>query len=79
MPELIDDTRTGFLVDDADEAVLAFSRAATLDRCAVRQEAVARFGRDRMVDAYLEVCGRGDQGSIDRRPPARPQLRAERP
>lgn len=58
MPELIDDARTGFLVDDVDEAVLAVSRAAAIDRCAVRQEAVARFGRDRMVDAYLEVYGR---------------------
>ena len=58
MPELIDDTRTGFLVDDADEAVLAVSRVATLDRSVVREEAVARFGRDRMVDAYLEVYRR---------------------
>jgi glycosyltransferase involved in cell wall biosynthesis len=55
MPELIDDTRTGFLVDDVDEAVLAVDRAATIDRRAVRREAVARFGRDRMVDAYLAV------------------------
>jgi glycosyltransferase involved in cell wall biosynthesis len=58
MPELIDDTRTGFLVDDVDEAVLGVSRVATLDRSVVRQEAVARFGRDRMVDACLEVYGR---------------------
>jgi glycosyltransferase involved in cell wall biosynthesis len=58
MPELIDDARTGFLVNDVDGAVLAVSRAATLDRCAVRQDAVARFGRDRMVDAYLEVYER---------------------
>ncbi|MEP6659041.1 MAG: glycosyltransferase family 4 protein [Acidimicrobiales bacterium] len=58
MPELIDDTRTGFLVDDVDEAVLAVSRVAMLDRSVVRQEAVARFGRDRMVDAYLEVYRR---------------------
>ena len=55
LSELIDDARTGFLVADVDEAVLAVSRAGTIDRCAVRQEAVARFGRDRMVDAYLEV------------------------
>jgi glycosyltransferase involved in cell wall biosynthesis len=58
MPELVDNARTGFLVDDADQAVLAVSRAATLHRGAVRHEAVARFGRDRMVDAYLEVYGR---------------------
>jgi glycosyltransferase involved in cell wall biosynthesis len=58
MPELIDDARTGFLVNDVDEALLAVTRAVTLDRCAVRQDAVARFGRDRMVDAYLEVYER---------------------
>ena len=58
MPELIDDTRTGFLVDNVDEAVLAVGRVATLDRSVVRQQAVARFGRDRMVDAYLGVYGR---------------------
>ena len=58
MPELIDDTRTGFLVDNLDGAVLAVSRVATLDRSVVRQEAVARFGRDRMVDAYLDVYRR---------------------
>jgi glycosyltransferase involved in cell wall biosynthesis len=58
LPELIDDTRTGFLVDDVDEAVLGVSQVATLDRSVIRQHAVARFGRDRMVDAYLEVYGR---------------------
>ncbi len=58
MPELIDDTRTGFLVDDIDQAVMAVGQAATVDRGAVRREAVARFGRDRMVDAYIEVYGR---------------------
>jgi glycosyltransferase involved in cell wall biosynthesis len=58
MPELVDDTRTGFLVDDVDEAVVAVGEVAALDRSAVRQEAVTRFGRDRMVDAYLEVYGR---------------------
>jgi hypothetical protein len=58
MPELIDDTRTGFLVDNVDEVVLAVGRVATLDRSVVRQQAVARFGRDRMVDAYLGVYGR---------------------
>ena len=43
---------------NSHEALLAVSRAATLDRCAVRQDAVARFGRDRMVDAYVEVYER---------------------
>jgi glycosyltransferase involved in cell wall biosynthesis len=58
MPEIVSDARTGFLVDNVDEAVLAVNRTAVLDRHAVREEAVTRFGRDRMIDAYLEVYGR---------------------
>jgi len=58
MPELVDNARTGFLVDNVEEAVLAVKRAAGLNRYAVREEAVTRFGRDRMVDAYLDVYGR---------------------
>jgi len=58
MPELVDNARTGFLVDNVEEAVLAVKRAAGLNRYAVREEAVTRFGRDRMVDGYLDVYGR---------------------
>lgn len=58
MPELVDNGRTGFLVDNVEEAVLAVDRVATLDRHAVREKAVTRFGRDRMIDAYLDVYGR---------------------
>ncbi len=58
MPELVDNGRTGFLIDSVAEAVLAANRAATLDRHVVRQEAVARFGCNRMVDLYLEAYGR---------------------
>jgi glycosyltransferase involved in cell wall biosynthesis len=64
MAELIDDARTGFLVDDIDQAVLAVGRVTTLDRCIVRHSAVARFGRDRMVDAYLEVYQRVVNGGL---------------
>ena len=58
MPELIDDMRTGILVNDVDEAVRAVSQVATLDRTKIREEAVTRFGRARMVDAYLKVYER---------------------
>jgi glycosyltransferase involved in cell wall biosynthesis len=58
MPEIVANGRTGFLVDDVEEAVLAVNRTATLDRHAVRAEAQARFGRDRMIDAYLDVYRR---------------------
>lgn len=55
MPELIDDGRTGFLVDDADAAVEAVAPAGTLDRAAIRATAVARFDVERMVDDYIDV------------------------
>jgi len=58
MPELIDHARSGFLVDDVEEAADAVTRADGLDRAAVRGWAVARFGRDRMTDDYLAAYAR---------------------
>ena len=55
MAELIEDGKTGFLVDDVRGAVAAVDRAATLDRPAIRIQAVARFGIARMVDEYLQA------------------------
>jgi glycosyltransferase involved in cell wall biosynthesis len=55
MGELIEDGKTGFLVDDVEGAVAAVERVATLDRAAIRAQAVARFGVARMVDAYLDA------------------------
>jgi glycosyltransferase involved in cell wall biosynthesis len=55
MGELIEDGKTGYLVDDVPGAVAAVGRAATLDRAAIRAQAVARFGIARMVDEYLDV------------------------
>ncbi|MCP9485579.1 MAG: glycosyltransferase family 4 protein [Gaiellaceae bacterium MAG52_C11] len=54
MPELIEDGATGFLVGDVAAAVAAVGLAERLDRGAIREHAVARFGIDRMVDAYLD-------------------------
>jgi glycosyltransferase involved in cell wall biosynthesis len=53
MPELIDEGRTGFLVDTTEQAVAAVGLARHVDREAIRNVAVARFGVDRMVDEYL--------------------------
>ena len=58
MPELIDHGTTGFLVDGADEAAAAVALADHLDRAAIRTQAVRRFGRDRMVDEYLDAYER---------------------
>jgi len=55
MEELIEDGKTGFLVDDVEGAVTAVDRVATLNRAAIRAQAVARFGVARMVDAYLDA------------------------
>ena len=65
MRELIDDTVTGMLVSDVDAAVDAVVAVRQLDRESIRSLAVSRFGRDRMVDAYVSVyetviAGRAD-------------------
>jgi len=58
MPELIDEGRTGFLVGTTEQAVAAVGLARHVDRQAIRNVAVARFGVDRMVDDYLAAYGR---------------------
>jgi glycosyltransferase involved in cell wall biosynthesis len=55
MPELIAHGATGFLVDDIDGAVAAVTASSTLDRAAIREYAVERFGVARMVDAYIDA------------------------
>jgi glycosyltransferase involved in cell wall biosynthesis len=55
MAEVVDEGVTGYLADDVDQAVAAVSRAAQLDRAAVRAQAISRFSVDRMVDGYLAV------------------------
>jgi glycosyltransferase involved in cell wall biosynthesis len=55
MSELIDDGTTGLLVADVPAAAAAARQVSTLDRGAIRNVAVSRFGRDRMVDEYLAV------------------------
>jgi glycosyltransferase involved in cell wall biosynthesis len=55
MGELIEDGKTGFLVDDVAGAVAAVGRAPSLDRAFIRAQAVARFGVARMVDDYLDA------------------------
>lgn len=55
MRELIEEGTTGRLVRDVAGAVDAVAHIGTLDRPAIRMQAVARFGHDRMVDAYVAV------------------------
>jgi glycosyltransferase involved in cell wall biosynthesis len=58
MREIIEPGVTGFLVDGVDSAAAAVSRAAALDRSAIRDVAARRFGAERMVDDYLKVYER---------------------
>ena len=55
MPELIEHGETGFLADDVPGAVEAVALTEGLDRAAIRERAVARFGIARMIDAYLDA------------------------
>jgi glycosyltransferase involved in cell wall biosynthesis len=55
LPEIIQHGRTGFLVDDLQEAVLAVERAGTLDRQLVRQTVLSAFSVERMLDDYERV------------------------
>jgi len=55
MPELIQDSSTGFLVRDVDEAIAALRRVPGLDRQACRQHVEQRFTVKRMVDDYVGV------------------------
>lgn len=55
MPEIIDDGRTGFLVNDVDGAVEAAAAVEALDRAAIRAATVERFDVSTMVDEYVTV------------------------
>jgi hypothetical protein len=58
MREIIEPGVTGFLADGLESAAAAVSLSAGLDRAAIREVAVRRFGASRMVDDYLAVYER---------------------
>jgi glycosyltransferase involved in cell wall biosynthesis len=55
MPELILDGKTGFLVNSIDEAVHSVNNIRSIDRKYCREYAASKFGRQKMVEGYLEV------------------------
>lgn len=55
MPEIIEDGRTGFLVDDVASAAHAVSAISSLDRRHCRQSAADRFSDARMAREYRQV------------------------
>lgn len=54
MPELIENGRTGFLVNTADEAAEAVKQLPGIDRQYCRNHAQANFSREKMVSSYVE-------------------------
>ncbi len=58
MPELIDDSVTGFRVRTVGEAVAAVERVGGLDRAACRAAVEQRFSVERMADRYLALYRR---------------------
>ena len=55
MPELIEDNKTGCLVNTIDEAVGAIKRISTIDRKYCRQWAMSNFSLEKMTDGYLKT------------------------
>jgi len=62
VPEIVEDGRTGFVVDDVDAMAEAVGRLAEIDRRACRIDAERRFTANRMVDdveaMYRAILGR---------------------
>jgi glycosyltransferase involved in cell wall biosynthesis len=52
MREVVDDGRTGFLVRDAGEAVVALSRIGEIDRSVCRAHAEATLSLDATLEAH---------------------------
>jgi glycosyltransferase involved in cell wall biosynthesis len=55
MPELIQDTKNGFLISGIDEAVQAVKRIPELDRALCRKNVEDSFTVEHMVNNYIEV------------------------
>jgi glycosyltransferase involved in cell wall biosynthesis len=68
VPEVVEDGRTGFVVDDLDGMVEAIARIDAIDRRACRLAAESRFTVRRMVDEveamYRSVLDRVGAGSV---------------
>jgi len=55
MTELIDNGKSGFLVNNVDEAVEAVAHIKEIDRAACRHHVERHFTVDRMIDEYIHV------------------------
>ncbi|HWZ04185.1 MAG TPA: glycosyltransferase, partial [Mucilaginibacter sp.] len=55
MPELIRHEKTGFLVNNIDEAIAAVENVKCIKRQNCREWSSAMFSSEKMVDSYLEL------------------------
>ncbi len=55
MPELIENGKSGFLVNNVDEAIEAVARIEDIDRADCRRRVERHFTIDRMIDDYIQV------------------------
>ena len=55
MPELIENGKNGFLVNDVGEAVETVARIKEIDRASCRRHVERHFTVDRMINEYLQV------------------------
>src|SRR5262249_19998298 len=55
VPEVINEGVSGFVVDGIEDAVVAVSRLASLDRAEVRNEFERRFAAERMARDYVSL------------------------
>lgn len=55
MPELIENGKNGFIVENVEEAVTALGKISEIDRQCCRQTVEERFSVERMVDDYIKV------------------------
>jgi glycosyltransferase involved in cell wall biosynthesis len=55
IPEIIMDGKTGFIVEDVEQAVQAVAKVRSLDRSACREDVEQRFSQTRMVSDYMRV------------------------
>jgi glycosyltransferase involved in cell wall biosynthesis len=53
--EIVEDGVTGIVFDDVEQMIDELPRVFGLDRCRVRERALALFGAERMVDEYIHV------------------------
>jgi glycosyltransferase involved in cell wall biosynthesis len=58
VPEIIEDGRTGFIVDNQDDAVAAVDRLVLIDRKSCRKEFEKTFSAHRMTSDYLAIYER---------------------